>query len=260
MFGAALAVLASGCASMRAVHLAQVKTAAPLPAAAAGPQAVRENFYDLARLRWDGRHIWAGDVALDLGALKTYLTHAGAPDLAAAVDGARPAYLSWADEEDWPERRRGSSINLGGGGGGSGGAEAVLVVYSAIVVGVAAYVATDELVRDIGSDLNPQPCREDVLEAFNQRLALALGLDPSNAALVTCMPSWNGLSGRDRGRATRLVRIGIASGLGAMVVAGCALGIAASNNMPTPTWAWPTGLTGLGVMASSLVFGYTVAW
>ena len=251
--GALLVFLASGCASVRAVHLAQIQTAAPLPAEASGPQSVRENFYNLARLRWDGRELWAGDVQMDLGALKAFLIHAGAPDLAAAVDGAKPAYLSWKDEQ-------GMEDHADFGGGGSGGGEGAVVVYSAIVVGVAAYIATGDLLRGIGSDLNPKPCLEDVLEAYNQRLALALGLDPGNPALVTSMPSWNGLSGRDRGRANRLVRIGISSGLCAMIVAGVALASAAEHSETAPTWAWPTGLTGLGVMASSLVFGYTVAW
>jgi len=257
----------SGCASARAVRLAHVQTVAgPSGKALLTPESERRHYFDLARLRWDGTWVSAGDDRLSLGAAKDYMRHSGANDLADALDQAQPAYVSWPAEHGWKKGEGlsshdgGAFSGLGGFGSGEDDAKALAVITAASVAGIAAYVATDSLLRGIGSDLNPKPCLEDVLEAYNQRLAVALGLNPADPHLVTSMPRWSGISGRDHGRASRLVRVGIAGGLVVMTVASLAAWIAPANNQPTPQWAWPAFYTGAGTLAASLLFGTTLAW
>ena len=116
------------------------------------------------------------------------------------------------------------------------------------------------MVRGIGSELNPQPCLEDVLEAYNQRLAYALGLDASDGALVTCMPRWSGVSGREHGRANRLVRTGMAAGLGTMAVATAAAWIELANGRPLPAWTPVAFGAGAGGILAFWAMGWSYAW
>jgi|GEM_PF-3562696 hypothetical protein len=319
--GVLLVSWASGCASARAVHLAQIR---PLPPTLASVQALsvgeRTTRYQLARLTWDGAWVYAGPDRLHLAELVAYLRHAGAEDLAEAAPAALPAYRTWISEQQGhlpyqygydlvtqpaqvlgvagppapilppavmpPGQKQGRRHGLrrpsradsmsdggnlgrifgnsgGGGGGGGGDGKALAVIAGAAAASVAAvtaYVATDSLVRGIGSDLDPKPCLEDVLEAYNQRAAAALGLDARDEALVTSMPRSLALSGRDRGRASRLARIGMGAGLVLMTVGSVAAWTAPAVGLSPPSWAWPCFYSGLGALATSMTFGYTVAW
>ncbi|HTB34601.1 MAG TPA: hypothetical protein VK842_07035, partial [bacterium] len=186
--------------------------------------------------------------------------HCGAKDLAQAAESAEPSFRDWSANHPYFNGHVGGRRGGGGNIGGGGDAESTLIIISALVAGSAAYVATDSLLTNIYSTLDPTPSLEDVLEAYNQRLAAALGMDPSDSALVTSMPHALGLSGRDRARSLRLVRAGIACGLIAMIVGSVDLFTTANNGQGTDAWAKPVFFGGAGLLGASLIFGYTEAW
>jgi hypothetical protein len=249
---------------MRATHLARQGTVS-------GPQRgltqtmsleERREAFDHAHLTWDGHRIQAGDDIVGKEPLKALMTHAGTDDLADALEKAEPCYIAWmAEHPGWQK------AGLGGGGGAGGdwgnskeAGELVLALAGTAVAGISAYIATDSLLRGIGSELNPKPCLEDVLEAYNQRLAYALGLDPSDGPLVTSMPRWSGLSGREHGRLSRLVRAGMATGLGLMVVSSLTALIVQAQGHASPPWAWPAFYSGAGALVGFGSVGWSVAW
>lgn len=260
-----LAWLTSGCAGLRSSTMADLYH----------PHApVSENFKNLSeeqrqdiffkrRLTWNGNTaILGGNVQLGVKALKEYLEMSGAPDLAKAAGMASPGIQA------------SESIHWGADKGPHAGdpleslrniqSPEELAMLGAGVAGVVgAGIAVGSVVQGVWSDLNPNPTLEDVLEAYNQRLAFALGLDFRDVYLISSMPRSNkpiALTGRERMRGQYLVRTGIGSGMALMGLASAVAAYQWSQGNRAPDWGWGVFGAGAGAILANILLGVTIVW
>ena len=230
----------------------------------------RRDAYARYRLTWDGRHVNAGgEHRLDREGLIKFLEGSGAPDLAAVASKAEPA---WVLERNAKQRSGAGGDPRHSGGGWdtpwSGNADAqtaaaFLAMGAVVAVAAGAIVAGKAVVEGVWSDLNPDPTMEDVLEAYNQRLAYALGLDYRQAAVYTSRPPRQGkpsFTARGQRHGEYLVRGSLGASLAGMGIASAAALIEASQKRDAPPWAGPAFFASLGAGAASLVLGWTIVW
>lgn len=257
--------LSSGCAGLRSSTMADLYH----------PHApVSENFKNLSeeqrrdiffkrRLTWDGYSaLLGGEARLGNKALSEYLEMSGAPDLAKAAGTASPGILAkesikWNGEQG---SIPGDSLEILRG---VQKPEDLAVIGAGVAGAVGAAWAIVSVVQGVWSDLNPNPTLEDVLEAYNQRLAFALGLDFRDVYLITSMPRPHkaiALTGRERMRGQYLVRTGIGSGMTLMGVASAIAVYQWSHGSLAPDWGWGVFGAGAGAILANILLGVTVVW
>lgn len=233
----------------------------------------RQKIFDEHRLTWSGRYVEGGNDTLSNMQLVKYLEDSGAGDLAALASKTKPALTRDEPREKKPRRSRASDRYpdepswkgpINGSLGGDDKAAAFLLAGAA--AGAAAYgtfVAVKSVVEGIISDLNPNPTLEDILEAYNQRLAYALGLDYNDTALFTAMPrpaDKPQMIARDQRHGVFLVRSGIGASLIGMGIGSASALFEYSQSRPTPAWSWPTFYASTGALFANLILGWAVVW
>jgi hypothetical protein len=254
------------CAGIRSTHLADLRAQkSPLSGRFKDLKAgERLEVYGQRRITWDGRYAWVAGDSMGGTRLKEYLEKSGAPDLAAKAAQAAPGNLQLFDKSGDAKSEGGNSGVLPSNVGNTPQeAAAIFAIGAALTSVVAAAIATQAIVEGIWTEVDPNPRLEDVLEAYNQRLAYALGLDFRDPGLITCMPRPGRpieLSGRSRAHGAYMIRAGIGAGIVAMGVSSAVAAIQASKNEPISSWELPTFGAGSTALLANLVLGYSVVW
>ena len=217
------------------------------------------------RLTWDGHSVSGAGQYFGTGSLQEYVRASGAPDLAEALPKAKPGIVGDSppakkENDDWGKPWSDPGI-LNGDPGQVIAAAAMVAGAAAGAVG--AGVAVVSVLQGVWSELDPNPTLEDILEAYNQRLAFALGLDSRDVSLVTCMPRPHrplNLTGRERMRGQYLVRAGIGIGLAVMGVSSAVIIYQGSQSQRVPDWALGCFGAGAGAILANVLLGYSLVW